>query len=234
MTMTTITPTLRLLPTTLMLALGLVACTPNPGEGTSGSGTGGVNAERTGGTTGSGGGAAGSASGGGSGTASGGNVGNGAGGTAPGSSGGSAGAGSGGSAGSTGSSGGAGGGKGSGGSTGTTDAMSAMEAPPASSGGATDWGTCGGTSFKPGVSAMDFCMKYEQACMFAAGGGKTRYASMADCIAKYSALSDGPLGGKACVAWHLCIAATPSTAETFCPHAPEASAMSGPCKAAYL
>jgi hypothetical protein len=66
------------------------------------------------------------------------------------------------------------------------------------------------------------------------GDPKSRYASFADCMAKYSALSDGPMGGKACVAWHLCIAADPGSKDVFCPHAPEASAMSGPCKAAYL
>jgi hypothetical protein len=103
--------------------------------------------------------------------------------------------------------------------------------PPVS--GSTDWNTCGGTSFKVGVSAMDFCSKYMSACGFS-GDPKSRYASLADCMTKYSALSDGPMGGKACVAWHLCIAATPDTKDVFCPHAPEASAMSGPCKAAYL
>jgi hypothetical protein len=103
--------------------------------------------------------------------------------------------------------------------------------PPAS--GDTDWVTCGGTSFKPGVSAMAFCAKYESACGFG-GDAKSRYGSLADCMTKYSALSDGPMGGKACVAWHLCIAADPGTKDVFCPHAPEASAMSGPCKAAYL
>jgi hypothetical protein len=53
-------------------------------------------------------------------------------------------------------------------------------------------------------------------------------------MSKYMGLSDGPLGGKACVAYHLCVASDPPNASTFCPHAPDASAMSGPCKPNYL
>ncbi len=111
----------------------------------------------------------------------------------------------------------------------TPPADTAM-APP--SGGAVDWSSCGGSSFKPGVSAADFCTKYMSACTFDGKNG-LRYASLADCMTKYSGLSDGPMGGRACVAWHLCVAAQGNEA-TFCPNAPAASSMSGPCKAAYL
>jgi hypothetical protein len=110
-------------------------------------------------------------------------------------------------------------------------AMSTLDAAP----GGDTWAKCGPESFKPGISAADFCAKYMSACKFdPAGDGKERYKSVDDCVAKYNMLSDGPRGGKACVAYHLCVAASPDTAETFCPHAPEASAMTGPCKAAYL
>jgi hypothetical protein len=104
-------------------------------------------------------------------------------------------------------------------------------------GGAVDWADCGQSSFKEGVSAADFCAEYMVACMFdpaGGGSGTERYKSLADCMASYSALSDGPRGGKACVAWQLCIASHPNNAATFCPRAPEASQMSGPCKASYL
>lgn len=224
------TPTTPFSRSVLLLALGLAACTPSPGDSSpSTPGTGGVNAARTGGSTGSGGGTAGGGNGSSTSGGSGGSV-SGSGGTTSAGSGGSTSTASGGSG--SAASGGAGGSKSDAAPGGTSDAGGA-EIPPAT-GGMTTWDSCGGLSFKPGVSAVDFCMKYESACMFGGAAGKTRYASMADCIAKYSALSDGPLGGKACVAWHLCIAATPSTADTYCPHAPEASAMTGPCKAAYL
>jgi hypothetical protein len=202
--------------------LGLGACSPNTSDPNSGStsGTGGVSAERTGGSSGSS-------------AGSGGSNGSASGGSGNSSSGGAGGAGSGGSKGSGGSPGASSGGA----SGGTPDASSgggsdmASAPPPAT--GTTDWVMCGGVAFKPGISAMDFCAKYESACGFGADP-KSRYASLADCMAKYSALSDGAMGGKACVAWYLCIAATPETKDVFCPRAPEASAMSGPCKAAYL
>jgi hypothetical protein len=218
------------MPFVLPVALGLVACSPSSGDSGSSTGTGGVSVERSGGASGSGGGSPASGSGG-SASSSGGGSGNpGSGGAAAGSGGGAPGSGgakaSGGSAGS--SSGGSSGGATDASSGGGSDMASTM--PPPS--GTTDWVTCGGTSFKPGVSAMEFCVKYQSACGF--GDPKTRYASLADCMTKYTALSDGAMGGKACVAWHLCIAATPDTKDVFCPHAPEASAMSGPCKAAYL
>jgi hypothetical protein len=41
------------------------------------------------------------------------------------------------------------------------------------------------------------------------------------------------MGGKACVAYHLCVASFPDMA-TYCHNAPAASAMSGPCKTSYL
>jgi hypothetical protein len=111
--------------------------------------------------------------------------------------------------------------------------MSSGDGPPPASGDT--WAKCGPESFKPGISAADFCAKYLSACGFmASGDGKSRYKSLEDCVAKYNALTDGPRGGRACVAYHLCVAGFPDTAEVFCPHAPEASAMTGPCKAAYL
>ena len=82
----------------------------------------------------------------------------------------------------------------------------------------------------------DFCAKYMSACSFDPSGGSgnnTRYKSLADCMTKYSGLSDGPMGGKACVAYHLCLAAQPDSA-SFCHNPPAASAMSGPCKTQYL
>jgi hypothetical protein len=110
-------------------------------------------------------------------------------------------------------------------------------AAPSAGGAAVDWADCGQSSFKEGVSAADFCAEYLAACMFdpaGGGSGTERYKSLADCMASYNALSDGPRGGKACVAWQLCIASHPNNAATFCPRAPEASQMSGPCKASYL
>jgi hypothetical protein len=76
------------------------------------------------------------------------------------------------------------------------------------------------------------------ACSFDPSGGAAgseRYKSMADCLMGYGSLSDGPRGGKACAAWHLCIGSHPNES-TFCAHAPEASSAtpSGPCKASYL
>jgi hypothetical protein len=112
-------------------------------------------------------------------------------------------------------------------------AMSSLDTAPAATGDT--WAKCGPESFKPGISAADFCARYMTSCKFdPAGDGKESYKSLDDCVAKYNMLSDGPRGGKACVAYHLCVAGSPDTAATFCPHAPEASAMTGPCKAAYL
>jgi hypothetical protein len=162
---------------------------------------------------------------------------------AGGSSGGSAGAGGGPAAGAGG--GGTGGGastggtSGAGGSSAGKDAggardSGAAEAPVAS--GSVDWTSCGPLSFKPNVSAADFCAQYMKACSFdPAGGaaGASRYKSAADCMMKYSALSDGPMGGKACVAYHLCLASFPEMS-VYCHNAPAASAMSGPCKTSYL
>ena len=75
-----------------------------------------------------------------------------------------------------------------------------------------------------------------KACSFdpaGGGAGASRYKSLADCMMKYSALSDGPMGGKACVAYHLCLASFPEMS-TYCHNAPAASANSGPCKTSYL
>jgi hypothetical protein len=166
-----------------------------------------------------------------------------------GTSGGSSGGGSGGAGGSgTAGSGGTGGGKadasaGTGGSSSSkdaapismTDGAAAETAPPVSSGNV-DWTTCGPLSFKPNVSAADFCAQYLKACSFdpaGGGAGASRYKSLADCMMKYAALSDGPMGGKACVAYHLCLASFPDMT-TYCHNAPAASAMSGPCKTSYL
>jgi hypothetical protein len=106
------------------------------------------------------------------------------------------------------------------------------------SGGDIDWVNCGQESFKPGVSADEFCAKYMTACTFDPTGGASstdRYRSLSDCVMKYSALTDGARGGKACVAWHVCIAShSAGNAMTFCPNAPRASAMDGPCKPSYL
>ena len=126
---------------------------------------------------------------------------------------------------------------GSSGSSGTPDAMPAGPTEPTASAGGSSgaggdpWASCAGNSFKPGISAMVFCTKYMSACSFGAGD---RYASMADCMTKYSALTDGDKGGKACAAWYLCVAATPDQATTHCPTAPNASKGTGPCKPAYL
>jgi hypothetical protein len=108
---------------------------------------------------------------------------------------------------------------------------SVPEAAPAS--GNVDWQTCGAVSFKPGISAEDFCAKYMTACGYDAAGARSRYKNAADCMARYLGLSDGPMGGKACVAWYICIAAQDSP-DTYCPHAAAASMMSGPCKPSYL
>jgi hypothetical protein len=116
-----------------------------------------------------------------------------------------------------------------------SDAKGAEAAPPVSSGNV-DWTTCGPLSFKPDVGAADFCAQYMKACSFdpaGGGAGASRYKSLADCMMKYSALSDGPMGGKACVAYHLCLASFPEMS-TYCHNAPAASAMSGPCKTSYL
>jgi hypothetical protein len=230
--MTTPTHRLRSHLVVPFLILGLGACSPSTSDPNSGStsGTGGVSAERTGGSSGS---SAGSGGSNGGASASGGSGSSSSGGSGNSSSGGASGAGSGGSKGSGGSPGASSGGS----SGGTPDASSGSgsdmtSAPPPATGG-TDWVMCGGIAFKPGISAMEFCAKYESSCGFG-GDPKSRYASGADCMTKYGALSDGAMGGKACVAWHLCIAGTPETKNDFCPHAPEASAMSGPCKAAYL
>jgi hypothetical protein len=116
-----------------------------------------------------------------------------------------------------------------------TDAAAGETAPPVSSANV-DWTTCGPLSFKPNVSAADFCAQYMKACSFdpaGGGAGASRYRSLADCMMKYSALSDGAMGGKACVAYHLCLASFPEMT-TYCHNAPAASAMSGPCKTSYL
>jgi hypothetical protein len=116
-----------------------------------------------------------------------------------------------------------------------TDGGAAETAPPVSAGDV-DWTTCGPLSFKPNVSAADFCAQYLKACSFdpaGGGAGASRYKSLADCMMKYAALSDGPMGGKACVAYHLCLASFPDMT-TYCHNAPAASAMSGPCKTSYL
>jgi hypothetical protein len=106
------------------------------------------------------------------------------------------------------------------------------ETPPAT-GGAVDWQDCGAVAFKPNVSAEAFCAKYMSACMFDPGGAKSRYKSAADCMVRYQGLSDGAMGGKACVAWYACVAAQDSP-DTYCPHILGASMMSGPCKPSYL
>jgi hypothetical protein len=117
----------------------------------------------------------------------------------------------------------------------TSDGKAAETAPPVSSGNV-DWTSCGPLSFKSDVGAADFCAQYMTACSFdpaGGGAGASRYKSLADCMMKYSALSDGPMGGKACVAYHLCLASFPEMS-TYCHNAPAASAMSGPCKTSYL
>jgi hypothetical protein len=215
----------RLVLLSLTIGLSLISCI-NPeapssspaGQGGTGGAAGGVAPERgTGGSGGTSGGSSGGASGGtgGSGTAG---------------------------------SGGGGGGKadasaGTGGSSSSkdaapismTDGAAAETAPPVSSGNV-DWTTCGPLSFKPNVSAADFCAQYQKACSFdpaGGGAGASRYKSLADCMMKYAALSDGPMGGKACVAYHLCLASFPEMT-IYCHNAPAASAMSGPCKTSYL
>jgi len=110
--------------------------------------------------------------------------------------------------------------------------MRAAEAAPAPSGNV-DWQVCGAVSFKPDVSPEDFCAKYMSACGFDPAGARSRFKSVEDCKTRYGGLSDGPKGGKACVAWYICIAAQDSP-DTYCPHAAAASMMSGPCKPSYL
>lgn len=216
----------------LGLVFSVLGCSPAQEAASSASGgaSGGTNADRSGG--------------------SGGNAAGGAGGRAEGSAGGSSGGGAtgaaGGSAGSsptsggssgTAASGGSSGGGSSGGASGSTtpdaaagsDMMGSMT-PPA---GSVDWATCGGVTFKPNVPAADFCAKYMMACSFGAKAGSNRYASLADCMTKYGGLSEGDKGGKACVAYYLCIAAQ-ADPDTYCPTPPDASMMNGPCKPAYL
>jgi hypothetical protein len=65
----------------------------------------------------------------------------------------------------------------------------------------------------PGISPADFCALYGQICKFPGGG--ILHASMADCVAKYGALSDSV---KACRAAHLCYG-TRETPGTHCVHA---------------
>jgi hypothetical protein len=114
--------------------------------------------------------------------------------------------------------------------------MSSLDTAP-SSGGDT-WAKCGPESFKPGISAADFCARYAIVCKFDPGGGgagMARFKSLDDCTAKYNGLTDTARGGRACVAYHLCVAgADPALTDVFCPHAAEAAMMSGPCKMAYL
>jgi hypothetical protein len=234
----------RLVLLPLTIGLSLFSCinpdAPDPaGGGKGGSGTGGaggsVSTERTGGSGGSG------PSAGSGGAGSGGST------SGNGGSGGSSSAGSGGSA--AGNTGGTGdksdASAGTGGNAGpkdgppmsmsTSDGSAAAEVAPPVSGNA-DWTTCGPFSFKPDVSAADFCTQYMKACSFDPGGGgagASRYKSLADCMMKYSALSDGPMGGKACVAYHLCLASFPEMT-VYCHNPPAASAMSGPCKTSYL
>ncbi len=94
----------------------------------------------------------------------------------------------------------------SGGSTGAGSGGTAADAggttnmtpmTPATGAGGDPWASCQGVTFKPGISAQDYCTKFMSACGF---GGADRFASMADCMTKYAGLSDGPTGGKACVA----------------------------------
>lgn len=124
-----------------------------------------------------------------------------------------------------------------GGKNGASDAaatMTSLDGPPSSG---DPWAKCGPESFKPGISAADFCAKYMSVCGFdpaGGAGGKSRFKSLDDCVAKYNGLTDTPRGGRACVAYHLCVAISPENTETFCPHAPEAAAMTGPCKMSYL
>jgi hypothetical protein len=99
---------------------------------------------------------------------------------------------------------------------------------------AVDWNNCGAGS-KPGVSAMEFCTKYMNACGFGTAMGRTAefsFADLASCISRYTSYSDTPQ--KACAAYHLCVAASPapmgSAANqnliTHCPHPAQAG---GPC-----
>ena len=67
-------------------------------------------------------------------------------------------------------------------------------------------------SMLPGVSATDFCKKYETVCTY---GGAMRYTNMGDCVSKYDAAAAGV---KSCRAAHLCNAVVAGAA-THCPHA---------------
>jgi hypothetical protein len=117
-----------------------------------------------------------------------------------------------------------------------TALMSSLDTAP--SGGGDTWAKCGPESFKPGISAAEFCAHYASVCKFDASGGSagmSRFKSLEDCTTKYNGLTDTPRGGRACVAYHLCVAgADPSSTDVFCPHVSEAPMMSGPCKMAYL
>src|SRR5256885_357781 len=92
----------------------------------------------------------------------------------------------------------------------------------------------GGSARRDGATATGTDGGGRQSPAAGAGAGTARYRGVGACMRAYTGLSDGPMGGKACVAWQLCIAAHPNNAATFCPRAPEASLMAGPCKPAYL
>jgi hypothetical protein len=224
----------------LMVGLALAACGGDPAppdEGDSGGkGAGGV--ASTGGKSGSGGKGGTSANGGSGGSSSNGGS-PGSGGSASGGSPGSGGSASGGSA--SGGSVGSGGSPGSGGSAsgGSASGGSASGGSPGSGGSSTggtkvDWGNdCGPSTNIQGVSASAFCTQYAKACGFA---GADRYASVADCMSKYMALSEGPTCAKACVSGHLCYASDTmdkNAAPTYCPHISQASSANGPCKPSY-
>jgi hypothetical protein len=122
----------------------------------------------------------------------------------------------------------------SGGSDARASDGAAMSMPPPSG---DVWAVCGAVTFKPGISAEDFCAKYETACSFNPAGGaddKQRFKSMADCVTGYNSLDSMPKGGRACVAWAVCTAAHSMTPDQYCIRGPQAVMMNGPCKTQYL
>lgn len=124
----------------------------------------------------------------------------------------------------TGGAGGAGGGGGGGGAVaGGTGGAGPTMWPPA---------TC--TDPVNGVSTASFCSYYGQVCAGLFGMAAGRYASVADCMARYAGYTANPDPGstpaqnqKGCAAYHLCMAGKTATPDSHCLHA--AGGSGDPC-----
>jgi hypothetical protein len=90
---------------------------------------------------------------------------------------------------------------------------------------AVSWATCEAPT-KEGVSAADFCERYQETCSFAPGDSS--FADTTACVARYNSYvtSARDASQKGCAAYYLCMAGMSGMAATYCAAPAQAA---GPC-----